>query len=153
MRVYLGYDHRGEKLAYKLIEELVNLGLDVNLPYDNNSENDDYPDISVAVCAKVKKDKKSFGVLICGTGIGMCMAANREEGIRAVLAENEEKAYFARRHEDSDVLVLSAGYEDDKYKVKEHKNVFEIIKVFIETEFEEGRHIKRIKKLDLINNK
>jgi len=149
MKIFIGFDHRGEKLAYKLMEELLEKGYEVNQPIDSE-ESDDYPDISRVVCAAVRKNKESKGILICGTGIGMCMSANKESSIRAVLAHNIADAYFARRHEDSNVLVLAAGYKDEKYEVKSIVKAEEIVEAFLKTEFEGGRHERRVKKLNKI---
>lgn len=149
MRIFIGFDHRGEKLAYKLMEELLEKGYEVNQPVDSE-EADDYPDISSVVCASVKKNKGSKGILICGTGVGMCMAANKELAMRAVLAHNVADAYFARIHEDANILVLAAGYKDEKNEVKTPSKPLEIVEAFLNTEFEGGRHERRVKKLNKI---
>ena len=151
MKIFVGYDHRGVKMVYKLIEKLVDDGHDVNEPFDANSENDDYPVIAKTVCEKVLKNKDSFGILICGTGIGMAVAANRFEGIRAVLAQSEADAYFARRHEDANVLVLAAGYSDGIKEVTAcNRKAARMVDTFLNTGFEAGRHIKRVALLDKI---
>ncbi len=150
MKIFIGYDHRCTKMAYSLMEELVSRGHEVNEPFDASAEDDDYPDISHAVCEQVKKTKDSFGVLLCGTGIGMYMAANRELGIRAAIAKDEADAYFARRHENANVLVMSAGYDDGVFKVKQTKNPLALIERFISTPFEAGRHIRRVEKQEKI---
>ena len=148
MKIYVGYDHNGTKLAYELMEYLVNEGYDVNEPYESE-EGDDYPDIAKAVCETVTKDKDSRAILICGTGIGMCMASNRFKGIRAVLAQTEADAYFSRRHEDANVLVLPAGYSDGKKEVKASKKAIDIVGAFLTTDFQgEERHERRVKKLE-----
>lgn len=147
MKIYIGYDHRSVKLAYKLMAELTESGHELNEPFENNSEADDYPDIAMAVCERVQKDKKSMGLLLCGTGIGMQIVANKNDGIRAVLAQTEADAYFSRRHENANVLVFAAGYDDGMYKVHAVKNPEKIIETFINTEFEGDRHVRRIKKL------
>ena len=117
MKIYIGYDHRSVKMAYSLMELLTEAGHQLNEPYEDNSEADDYPDIALAVCKKLQKDKKAVGILLCGTGIGMMMTANKFDGVRAVLAQTEADAYFARRHENANVLVLAAGYDDGVHKV------------------------------------
>ena len=150
MKVFIGYDHRGTNFAYKLIEWLEDKGYEINEPFDDGSPEDDYPDISKIVCEMVNKEKGSRGVLICGTGIGMCMAANKEKNIRAVFARNEIDAYFARKHEDANVLVLSAGYKDEDKEVKSPKSYVKILEAFFNTPFDGGRHEKRVKKLNSI---
>lgn len=154
MKVFIGYDHRGVKMAYKLMEYLLSKGHEVNEPFDNNDAADDYPDICHVVCEKVRKNKGSIGILICGTGIGMNMCANKESKIRAVLAHSQAEAYFSRRHEDANVLVLAAGYDDQKMQIKASIPSAEaIIETFISTPFEGDRHIRRIKKMeDILKN-
>jgi len=152
MKIFIGYDHRGVEKAYKIMEFLLEIGYEVNTPFDNSSNDDDYPDISKVVCEKVRKTKGSKGILLCGTGIGMCMSANKEENIRAVLAQSEADAYFSRKHEDSNVLVLPAGYGDEKYKITQSlKLSTKIVETFLKTDFEAGRHLRRVKKLNEIN--
>ena len=154
MKVYIGYDHRGTKLAISVMEYLTEKGIEVNQPYDYEEGPVDYPVVAEAVCNAVLKDKGSRAILICGTGIGMAMAPNRLNKIRAVLCHSEAEAYFARRHEDVNVLALSAGYTDGVYTVKSiDKKAFKIIDLFLNTEFEGGRHINRVKSLDKLNVK
>lgn len=150
MKIYIGYDHRCNKMAINLMEGLISAGHEVNEPFDSNAPDDDYPDISKAVCDKVKNDKKSIGILLCGTGIGMYMAANRQLGIRAAIAKSEADAYFARRHEDCNVLVMAAGYDDGVMKVSPTKEPMKIVERFISTPFEGGRHVRRVKKQEEI---
>ena len=151
MKIFVGYDHRGVKMAYKLIEKLIEDGHEVNEPFDANSENDNYPVIAKTVCEKVLETKGSVGILICGTGIGMAMASNRFNGIRAVLAQSEADAYFARRHEDANVLVLAAGYSDGIKEVTScNRKAGRMLNVFLSTDYEGGRHIKRVSLLDKI---
>ena len=147
MKIYIGYDHRSVKMAYSLMESLVNAGYEVNEPFENNSECDDYPDIALAVATKLQKDKKAVGLLLCGTGIGMNIVANKFDGVRSVLAHSEADAYFARRHENVNVLVLAAGYDDGNYKVTSAKNPEKIVETFLNTSFEGDRHIRRLNKI------
>lgn len=149
MKIYIGYDHRGTKLAFKVMEYLVEMGHEVNEPFESE-EADDYPDIASTVCEKVAKEKGSRGLLICGTGIGIAMSANRNAKIRAVLAQTEADAYFSRRHEDANVLVLAGGYTDNIMTIKTPKNYEKIIDAFLTTNFEGGRHERRVKKLELL---
>lgn len=147
MKIYIGYDHRSVKMAYELMTVLTEAGHQVNEPFEDNSPTDDYPEIAAIVCDKVAADKKSMGILLCGTGIGMAIMANKHDGIRAVLAHNAAEAYFARRHENANVLVFAAGYDDGKMKVNPVKNYNEVVNTFLETEFEGDRHIRRLKKI------
>ncbi len=101
---------------------------------------DDYPDFAKAGCAKVLEDSRNVGIFICGTGVGMCIAANRNPKIRAALCNNTQVASLARAHNDANVLVLSGNYTRIKKAIK-------IVKVFLTTDFEGGRHTRRLKKL------
>ena len=149
MKIYIGYDHNGTKLAFDIMEYLISLGHEVNEPFESE-EGDDYPDIANVVCENVSGAKNYRGILICGTGIGIAMAANRNKKIRAVLAQTEADAYFARRHEDSNVLVLAGGYTDGVKAVKSCKKFEKIIDAFLNTDFEGGRHERRVNKLEKI---
>ena len=100
----------------------------------------DYPDLAKAGVARVLENKQNVGIFVCGTGIGMCIAANRNPQIRAALCGNKQTAALARRHNDANVLVL-AGRAISKRKA------IKMIKVFLTTDFEKGRHADRIKKL------
>jgi len=150
MRVYIGYDHNGVKMAYKLAQDLTERGYQVNLPIEESDSADDYPVKVKEVVKCVLKDKGSRAILICGTGLGMVMAANRFKKIRAILGVSEEAAYFGRRHEDVNVLVLADGYKDDEMQLKgQDKKALSISERFLSTQFMgETRHKRRIKLLD-----
>lgn len=101
---------------------------------------DDYPDFAKAGNVKVLEDPRNVGIFICGSGIGMSMAANRNPKIRAALCKNETDAMLARAHNDANVLCLGGRFTKTKKAIK-------IIKVFLTTDFEGGRHSRRIKKM------
>lgn len=101
---------------------------------------DDYPDFAKAGNVKVLEDPRNVGIFICGSGIGMSMAANRNPKIRAALCRNETDAMLARAHNDANVLCLGGRFTKTKKAIK-------IIKVFLTTDFEGGRHSRRIKKM------
>ena len=142
-----GFSSTG-KTALELNDALIEKGHEVNMPYEDDGGKLDYPDVILKVAEKVNKNKLNRGILLCGTGIGMVMGGNKRTKIRAVLAQTEADAYFARRHEDANVLVFPAGYKDEKFEVKSPKNIEKITETFLNTEFEKGRHILRVKKLD-----
>ncbi len=150
-KIYIGYDHNAVKLAEKVAEHLLSMGYEVNFPFDNNTADDDYPDIVKVVCAKVNKNSKA--ILLCGTGIGVCMCANKVKGMRAVLAKGEEDAYYARRHENANVLAIGAGYSDGVMEVKLcSRKALRIVDTFLSTEYEGGRHDRRLKKMKAIED-
>ena len=135
-KIYIASDHAGFALKSKLcdrFESLVDLGT-------NSEESVDYPDFAHKLTNEVLKDPGNLGILICGTGVGMSMAANRVKGIRAGLVSNNEIARLIRQHNNANVLVLPGRFMDEEEAIKSVKN-------FIETEFEAGRHQARINKI------
>ena len=143
----LGSDHRGLKLKEYVTDWLMQDVSPINfaMMYDVGTYNDkrcDYPDI-------VKKfanefDIYSFGVLICGSGFGVSIAANRFDGIRAVVCRTIQEATMARKHNNANVLCLGSDYTMQL-------PAFDIIKAFVETDFEKGRHQKRVNMLKRLN--
>ena len=140
-KAYIASDHAGYKIKSKLIPYLV-LELKLNTIDCGpcSSERVDYPDFANIVCKKIIKDADSFGLLICGSGQGMAIRANKFKDIRAALCWNEESAKMARNHNHANVLCLGARM----HKLEDLKK---IIKTFFTTEEEIGRHLKRVIKL------
>ena len=135
-KLYIASDHAGFALKSKLCDRfksLVDLGT-------NSEESVDYPDFAHKLTNEVLKDAGNLGILICGTGVGMSMAANRVKGIRAGLVTNNEIARLIRQHNNANVLVLPGRFMDEEEAIKS-------VKIFIETEFEAGRHQARIDKI------
>ncbi len=141
MRYFIGSDHAGFNIKQNVIEMLESRGHEVfDLgPKDNNRV--DYPDFAKEVCKKVVEDSGSFGVLICGSGIGMSIAANKINGIRAALCTDAYMAKMTRAHNDANVLCLGE-------RVTGLGVVESIIEAFCSTEFEGGRHACRIGKIE-----
>lgn len=139
MRIYFANDHAATKLKFDLIEyfskdyECINLGC-------NSDESVDYPDYANKLANELKNNPNSIGVIICGTGIGISIAANRHSHIRAALCHSKEYAQLAREHNDANVISLGARFIDfDLAK--------ELILTFINTPFLGGRHEIRVRKL------
>ena len=137
-KIFIASDHAGFDLKQKLIEEMPNdtfedLGT-------NSKESVDYTDYANKLADKLIKNNNRKGVLICGTGVGMSMAANKFNNIRAGLAYNSEVAKLIREHNDANILVLPGKYMDVKEAVKSVDN-------FISSPFEGGRHNIRLKKM------
>ncbi|KKT18744.1 MAG: hypothetical protein UW03_C0032G0008 [Candidatus Peregrinibacteria bacterium GW2011_GWA2_43_8] len=102
----------------------------------------DYPDIAKEVCEKVKQDRGSRGVLVCGTGIGMSMVANKFPGIRAALCANEFMAQMAREHNDAQIICMGGRVVDDAMAKK-------MLEIFLKTNFSgEERHVRRVRKIE-----
>ena len=134
--VYIASDHAGFKLKSQLLKiftKMADLGTKSN-------ESVDYPDFAHKLTKEVLKNKDNFGILICGTGVGMSIAANRKKGIRAGLVNNTKTARLIRKHNDANVLVLPGRFINTNEAKK-------CVQAFLTTKFESGRHKKRINKI------
>lgn len=140
--IYIGADHRGFELKEELKRRLTNDGIEVeDLGNETLDPADDYVDYAKAVAQTVANDSESKGILICGSGVGVDMAANKVKGVRSCLVFDQKRAIQSREHEDANILCLGSDIliADDAY---------EIVKVFIQTPFSgEERHIRRLNKL------
>lgn len=142
MMIYLGSDHAGYALKLKIKDYLERHQIEcVDLGAESFQAGDNYPDYAKRVCGEVLSVPNSKGILICGTGAGMCVAANRYKGIRAVCPFNVRTAGLARKDEDANVLCLG-GRVMCPFKAKL------MVKKFLNTGFEGGRHLVRIQMLD-----
>ncbi len=140
MRIAVGSDHRGAELRSKLIDFLRRLDQVVVDATEHASENDDYPDIAEAVARKVSTQEVDRGILICGTGLGMCIVANKIPGVRAAPCFDDLSAELSRRHNDLNVLCLSGDMIAEKLADR-------IVEIWLKTPFEGGRHARRILKI------
>ena len=141
MKIALGADHRGFKLKQMIAKWLRAEGHDVVDVGTGNEESVDYTDFALDAAEKVAHGEADRGILICGSGAGMSIAANKVKGVRAALAINDEGARLARAHNDANVLALGAWQEDDS------ERVHAIVESFLDTEFEGGRHARRVDKI------
>lgn len=135
--IYIGSDHRGYKIKEAIKEYLDKTQLDYIDCGTDTEDRTDYPDFAKKVAENVQKDINNKGILICGTGIGMCIVANKFKGIRCALCYNKETAKYARLHNNSNILALCANDNT----VEEN---LEIFKAWISTNFEGDRHQKRL---------
>jgi len=140
VRIALGCDHRGLKLKQAIMSLLTDLGHDYEDFGCYSGDPVDYPDIAKQVAEAVASGKFDHGILICGSGVGMSIAANKIKGIRAALCCNTFVAERARRHNDANVLCLG---ED----ILERTSALEVVKVYLSTAFEGGRHLRRLEKI------
>lgn len=138
--VIIGADHAGFVLKEGLKKVLVEKGLEVIDAGTDNGEAVDYPDFAEPVAEEVYAGRVPRGILVCGSGIGMSIVANRFPGVRAALCLDEDTARMSRRHNDANVLVL-AGRKTDLDTAEK------IVAVWLETEFEGGRHQARLNKV------
>ena len=139
--ITIASDHAGYDLKNYLVKEIINMGFKVIDLGTNSNDSVDYPDYAKLAVDNVLKKKSEFAILICGSGIGMSITANRFKGIRAALCRTIEDAKLARQHNNANILTF-AGRQID---VDEAKNCF---RIFVNTSFEGGRHKKRIEKID-----
>ena len=140
--VFISSDHRGFNAKNALIANLNNEYTVTDLgPFELNPT-DDYNDAAIAVAKAVKSYNGAKGIIICGSGHGVCIQANRFKGIRAIDGYNEDLARLGREHNDANVLCLSADFTSEEQLIK-------IAKIFLNTSFSgEERHIRRINRLD-----
>jgi ribose 5-phosphate isomerase B len=140
MRISVGSDHRGLEVKNRLSELLARLGHEVSDEGTNSMESVDYPDIAAAVAGKVARGDVERGILVCGTGIGMSITANKFRGVRAATCNDAVTAEISRRHNDANVLCLSGD-------LLGQRNIDRLIEVWINTKFEGGRHARRLEKI------
>ena len=142
-RIALASDHGGFEQKESLKTWLISQGYSVKDLGPGNNASVDYPDYAHAVAKTVKKGEADFGILVCGTGLGMAIAANKVAGVRAVAVTSVEFARLARQHNDANVLCLSGRFVDDAV----NKN---ICAAFLTAEFEGDRHTRRVAKLERV---
>ena len=139
MRIAIGCDHRGLELKQSIIELITEMGHSYEDFGGYTADSVDYPDIAQKVAEKVARGDFERGILICDTGIGMSIAANKVKGIRAALCHDAFSARRARRHNDANILCLGAGRGEE--------GITEIVQTYLSTEFEGGRHQQRLDKI------
>jgi ribose 5-phosphate isomerase B len=140
VRVHIGSDHAGFDLKESVKTHLVESGHDVVDAGVRSTDSVDYPDLAAPVALAVSTGEADRGVLVCGSGIGMAMAANKVAGVRAVQARDVESARMSRLHNDANVLTLAGRYT-------EPAEALSIVDTFLATGFEGGRHQRRVDKI------
>ena len=140
MKIAIGADHSGVLLKKEIINYLESNDIQVINKGTDTPDSVDYPDFALPVAKMVQNNEVNFGILICYTGIGMSMAANKVKGVRASLVGKVEDAILTREHNDSNVLCLSAKNTDVE-------TALQIIKAYLESKFTGGRHCNRVDKV------
>jgi len=140
MRIALGSDHRGVALKAALVEFLGGRGIETADLGPAVEDSCDYPDYAEAVCKKIQNGEADLGIVICGSGIGISIAANKCRGIRAALAYDPEVAAFARKHNNANVLAFGADWTSREQAEAR-------VAAWLEAEFEGGRHGRRVDKI------
>lgn len=144
--MYIASDHAGYQLKKYLVEQFAkNLKLEIrDLGPAKYEEEDDFPDFAIPLAREVVKDKQNRGILICGSGHGMCITANKINGVRAILGYNIEGTEMGRKEEDANVLCLSGRMLSNEHAVA-------IVKRFLETPFDDqDKRVRRLKKISAI---
>jgi ribose 5-phosphate isomerase B len=140
MKVAIGADHAGFEVKEKIKKQLEEMNLEVEDLGTNSTESVDYPDFGAAVGREVASGKADEGIIVCGSGIGIAIAANKIHGIRAAQAWNEETARLAREHNNANVLSIGA-------RVLPEDEIPKIVKAWFDAKFAGGRHEGRVEKI------
>lgn len=140
MKIAIGSDHRGFHAKEQLKRLLTQLGHEVSDCGTHSDHSTDYPDFAVPVCTAVSGGDADRGVLLCGSGIGMSMTANKVRGIRAALCHDELTAEMSRRHNNANVLCLAADLLGEEL-------IRRMVEIWVSTDFDGGRHERRVEKI------
>jgi ribose 5-phosphate isomerase B len=140
MKIALGSDHAGFELKQKVHEHLEKDGFQVNDLGTTSTESVDYPDFAQKVAHEVAQGRSDFGVLVCGSGIGMSITANKVAGIRAANVSDEQDARLSREHNNANVLAIGARIIGEEKAMK-------LVDIFLNTSFAGGRHERRVEKI------
>ena len=143
MIISAGADHGGFELKDKLVALLRKEGYEVIDNGTNSPDSVDYPDFAQAVAHDILEKRADFGLLVCGSGIGISIAANRFKGIRAALVTNPDYARLSRQHNNANIIALGGRFTS-------YEDAEKWLKIFLSTPFEGGRHERRIEKIDNI---
>ena len=138
-KIFIASDHAGYRLKNKIISKFNKTKKIFDLGPKSN-ESVDYPDFAKKLSKKVSSNKGSFGILVCGSGMGMAITANKRRNIRAALCYSVKNTKLSRLHNDANIITLGERLIDKN-------KAFNLIKIFLSTKFEGGRHLRRIKKI------
>lgn len=138
--IAIGNDHAGTDYKNKIVALLKEAGIEVHNKGTDSADSVDYPDFIHPVAEMVESGKVDLGIILCGSGNGAAITANKHQGIRAGLAWNEELTKLARQHNNANILSIPARYVDEE-------TMFRMVKTFLSTEFEGGRHSRRVDKI------
>ncbi len=141
--IAIGADHAGFEYKERLKEHLRVLHLTPDDKGTHNADSVDYPDFAHPVANMVERGEAAFGILVCGSGNGVCMTANKHHGIRAALCWNVELAQLARQHNNANVLCIPARFIS-------YEEAVTMVDAFLQTPFEGGRHERRVEKMGML---
>jgi len=140
MKIAVGSDHRGFQTKNKILVQIGEMGHESVDFGPISSDSVDYPDVGSKVAKAISQGDIERGILICGTGLGMCIIANKYPGVRAASCHDDLTAEMSRRHNDTNILCLSADLLGERL-------VTRMVEIWLTTEFEGGRHARRIEKI------
>ena len=140
MKIAIGSDHAGFELKEKLRQQLSAEGHVVADFGTDSTNSTDYPDYAQKVGREVSAGRADRGILVCSTGVGMAIAANKIRGVRAAMAVNEDEVRLTREHNDANVLTIGAKFQDEQHAAA-------LTELFLKTEFAGGRHARRVAKI------
>jgi len=140
MKISIGNDHAGPEYKKAIVDMLKANGYEVTNYGTDSADSVDYPDFAHPVALDVESKKADFGIIICGSGNGIAMSANKHQGIRAALCWTKEIAFLARQHNDANIISIPARYTSIPQAV-------EMVQTFLNTDFEGGRHQNRVDKI------
>lgn len=146
MKLAIASDHGGFSLKQEIIHYLREKKIEVMDLGNHGQDSVDYPDYAIQVAEMVSKGDADAGILVCGTGIGMCIVANKFRNVRAALVSDEFTARMSREHNNANVLCLGG-------RVQKPETARELVKIWLETKFEGGRHQRRLEKISEIEKK
>lgn len=147
IKIAIASDHAGYDLKEEIKKHLSERGIEfIDYGTNNSTDSVNYPDFAHALCSSIQSGETDLGILVCGTGIGMSMAANKHAGIRAACCSDTFSARLTRKHNDANVLCFGA-------RVIGIGVAADLVDVFIDTEFEGGRHTKRVEMLNELDRK
>ena len=139
-KVFISSDHAGYQLKEQIKKKFFKKFIFEDLGTYNSKNSVNYPDYAHTLCKKVSKSHKNMGILVCGSGMGMAMTANKHKNIRAALCYSVKNAKLSRLHNDANVITLGE-------RLISKNLAFKCINAFLNTKFERGRHLKRVKKI------
>ena len=142
MKISIGNDHAGTQHKKEIVRDMEKKGIEIINHGTDSEESVDYPDLAHPVAEDVKNKRTDLGIVICGSGNGVAMTANKHKGIRAAICWSKEMAKLAREHNNANIISIPA-------RVITTEEAKEIVEVFIKTEFEGGRHKRRTDKINL----
>ncbi len=139
-KIFISSDHAGYNLKEQIKKRFKNKYIFQDLGTDTSSKSVNYPDYAHKLCKKISKSSKNMGILVCGSGMGMSMAANRHKKIRAAVCYSVKNTKLSRLHNNANIITLGS-------RLTKKNTAFKCIEVFVKTKFEGGRHNKRVKKI------